>query len=99
MVLLIQLFVSLQPPAYWLNRLSVNDTKLKVDVNVASLVLVEGSATRQRKYESTPWVYNGRYVGKDGVFSVDQGISIPFVGYGHSFDTKGFGYNEVSIFY
>ncbi len=69
----------------------VNKTKVKVDANLASVKLVQGSA-RQGQSDFSPWSLTGSYVGKNGIYSINQNVAVPFFGYEHSFNTMGYGY-------
>ena len=70
--------------------LKINDTKLAVEGNIASVTLAEGSIT-QTGNDTEDWEPEGDFIGKKGEMKITQGLSI-IGGYEHSFKTKGHGF-------
>jgi len=73
----------------------INDMKFKIDANLASLVLLKGNAI-QIGHDNAPWSFDGSFVGQNGIYGITQGVSIPLLGYKHSFNTEGYGHIQGS---
>lgn len=71
----------------------INDAKLQAEVNVASVDLVSGKY-RQTGSDIGPEETEVNYIGKGGQYTIKQGVSVPLVGYEHSFVTEGYGHVE-----
>lgn len=84
--------------------MTVNDIRLKGDLNVASVDLVSGKY-RQTGSDIGPETTEFNFIGKKGQYQIKQGVGIPFAGYEHSFVTEGDGHiegtetHEVSVGY